>query len=172
MKVLIGYASGYGSTKSYAEVVAEELRGAGHEVTVAEARQAGDITGYDHVIIGGSLRAGSLLGQARKLAKQVVKADKPHHLFICCLSPTTEEGRKSFTEETLPKLKDKLGGANLDDLGLFPGQRNMDEYGFIVRGIMKSIAEKGGVENPEEPKDYRDFELAREWSRGLAAKLG
>jgi len=40
MKVLVGYASGYGSTKSYADVIGEELRRSGHETDVLPAKKA------------------------------------------------------------------------------------------------------------------------------------
>ncbi len=171
MKILIGYASGYGSTKSYAEVVGEELRGAGHEVDVVDAREAKELEGYDHVIVGGSLRAGNWLGHARKLAKRALNAGKANSVFICCMTATSDEGRRQLDEQTLPKLRSKLPELTWDEAGLFPGMRNMDQYGFPIRGIMKKMAEKAGDENPEEPKDYRDFEMARRWARELAGKL-
>jgi len=71
----------------------------------------------------------------------------------------------------LPKLKQKLPGLNLENPGLFPGMRNMDKYRFPIRGIMRSIAEKAGTENPDETVDFRDFELARGWARELARLL-
>ncbi len=172
MKILVGYATGYGSTKSYAEVIAEELKKAGHEVDVLPAKEARDLTPYGFVVVGGSLRAGSWLGQARALAGKTLKAGKPHSVFICCLSATTEEGRRQLDDVVLPKLKQKLPGLNLETPGLFPGMRNMDRYRFPIRGIMRSIAEKEGISNPDEPLDYRDFELARVWARELAGKLG
>jgi menaquinone-dependent protoporphyrinogen oxidase len=171
MKILVGYATGYGSTKSYAEVIAEELRASGNDADVLPAKEVKELAPYDFVVVGGSLRAGSWLGQARTLAKKVLNAEKPHSVFICCLSVTTEEGRRQLDDVVLPKLKQKLPGLNLETPGLFPGMRNMDRYRFPIRGIMRSIAEKEGISNLDEPLDYRDFELARVWARGLAGKL-
>jgi len=171
MKILVGYASGYGSTQSYAEVIAEELNSAGHDADVLPAKEVKDLTPYDFVVVGGSIRAGNWLGQARTLAGKTLKAGKPHSVFICCLSAATEEGRRQLDGEVLPKLKHKLPGLNLENPGLFPGMRNMDRYRFPIRGIMRSIAEKEGISNLDEPLDYRDFELARRWARELARRL-
>ncbi|MFW5878861.1 MAG: flavodoxin domain-containing protein [Myxococcota bacterium] len=171
MKVLIGHASGYGSTTSYAEVIAEELREAGHEVELAEAGKAKRPQDYDYVVIGGSLRAGSWLGDARRLAKRTIEAKVPHSIFICCLMAASEKERPKLQTEVLPKLKEKLPGLNVEHPGLFPGMRNMDQYGFVIRKLMLSIARSEGEESPEKTLDYRDFDLARAWAKELAGRI-
>ncbi len=168
MKVLVGYASGYGSTSSYAEVVGEELRAAGHDAEVREARKVSSLDEYDYVIVGGSLRAGNWLGAAKKLAKRAISANKPHSIFICCLSAISEKGKEILAKEVLPRLRENVPGLNLEGPGLFPGARNTDQYGFIVKKVMVSISRKEGDEKPDEPRDHRDFELARSWAAQLA----
>ncbi|OGD73995.1 MAG: hypothetical protein A2Y64_06035 [Candidatus Coatesbacteria bacterium RBG_13_66_14] len=171
MKVLIGYATGYGSTKSYAEVIAEELTLAGHGTDTLPARELRDLASYDFVVIGGSVRVGRWLGPAVKLAKWVVKAGKRHAVFFCCLSARKEEGRKQVFGEYLAKVKEKVPGLAPLDVGAFPGMANYEEYRFPVKGIMTGIAKKEGVDFSVN-QDYRDLEAAREWARELARRLG
>ena len=171
MRVLVGYASGYGSTASYAQSVGSELRDAGHEVDVRDAREVKSLDEYDYVVVGGSLRAGEWLGPAKKLAKLTLKASKPHSIFICCLSAASEKGMETLEKDVLPRLRDKLPGLNLDDPGLFPGARNTDQYGFFIKRVMVSISRKEGDEEPEAPKDLRDFEMARSWAAELARRI-
>jgi menaquinone-dependent protoporphyrinogen oxidase len=171
MKILVGYATGYGSTQSYAEVIAEELRRAGHETDVLPAKEVRNLTPYEFVIVGGSVRAGNWLGHARRLAKKAVKAGKRHALFFCCLSARTEEGKRDVFEEYLEKVKGKIPGLAPLDVGAFPGMANYDEWGGFLRKIMVSMAEKAG-ETLDRTMDYRDPEAAREWAGELAGKLG
>jgi menaquinone-dependent protoporphyrinogen IX oxidase len=171
MKILVGYASGYGSTKSYAEVIAEELRSAGNEADVLPAKEVKDLAPYDFVVVGGSVRAGSWLGRARRLAKKAVKAGKRHAVFFCCLSARTEEGKKQVFEIYLERVRGKVPGLAPLDVGAFPGMANYEEYRFPMRGIMTGIAKKEGVDTSVN-QDYRDPEAAREWARELVRRLG
>jgi menaquinone-dependent protoporphyrinogen oxidase len=52
MRVLIVYASRYGSTQGIAERIAATLRRQGVETTVTPVHDAGDPAGYDAVVIG------------------------------------------------------------------------------------------------------------------------
>ncbi|MBA7710139.1 hypothetical protein ES703_119071 [subsurface metagenome] len=57
MKVLVTYASKYGSTAEVAEKVAEILRSKGLEVDLSRAKAVADISSYDAVILGSPFRA-------------------------------------------------------------------------------------------------------------------
>jgi menaquinone-dependent protoporphyrinogen IX oxidase len=170
MRILVGYASGYGSTKSYAEAIGEELRLAGHETTVLPAKSARNVASYDLVVIGGSIRVGGWLAPARRLARKAVKAGKRHAVFFCCLSARTEEGRKRVVEEYFGEVEKKVPGISPLDVGVFPGVANYDQYRFPVRGIMTGMGKKQGVDTSRD-QDYREPEAAREWARGLNAKI-
>jgi menaquinone-dependent protoporphyrinogen IX oxidase len=171
MKILVGYATGYGSTKSYADVIAEELTRAGHETDAFPAKGVKNLAAYDFVVVGGSIRAGRWLGPAVKLARATVKAGTRHALFFCCLSARTEEGKRRVFGDYLEKVKGKVPGLAPLDVGAFPGMSNYDQWGFVLKKIMAGVAEKGG-ETLNRTMDYREPEAAREWARELARKLG
>ena len=85
MKVLIGYASKTGTAKSCAERLAEELRR--QDVVLADLeREAPDLSEYDLVVLGSSVR----FGKARPRFNEFLKMNKgvlqeiPHGFFLCC----------------------------------------------------------------------------------------
>ncbi len=170
MRILVGYASGYGSTKFYAEAIGDELNRAGHETVVLPAKSSRDITAYDFVIVGGSIRAGNWLGHARNLARRAVKLKKAHAIFFCCLSARSDEGKKMVIEDYFEKVKGKIPGISPLDVGVFPGMRNFEQYRFPVKGIMQKIARKNG-QPTEGEQDFKDLDAAREWARELNRQL-
>ncbi|MCK4593189.1 hypothetical protein KAU45_01715 [bacterium] len=166
MRILVGYATGYGSTRSYAEVIGEELRQAGHETIVLEARQSRDIKDYDFVIIGGSIRAGNWLGPARNLARRAVELKKAHAIFFCCLSARSDEGKKTVVEDYFERVKGKVPGISPLEVGVFPGIANYEQYRFPVKQIMVGEGKDHGVDTSKN-QDYRKLDDAREWAREL-----
>ena len=59
MKLLVTYASKYGSTAEIAEVIGKELRKREYEVEVRPVDQVGNLAGYDGFVIGSAVYAGS-----------------------------------------------------------------------------------------------------------------
>lgn len=162
MKILVGFASGYGSTQAYAEFIAETLQQAGHEVEVLDARKVGKLDGYDHILVGGSIRAGHWLGHAIKLTRRVIASGKPYSLFVVCLSALVDGGQALLDKQFFPKLRKRIFGVNLDGVGIFPGMRNFEQYHFPVKGLMQKIARENG--SPDEgEQDFKDFDIARDW---------
>lgn len=104
MKIFIGYDSKTGSAKECAYMLKKEFPL--HEVTLCDLRGGfADISGYDFVVIGGSVRMGKLsrytLGLLRN-EKEKIKGT-PHAFYICCGSATDADGyiRKNFPAELL-----------------------------------------------------------------------
>ncbi len=98
-RVLVAYATKYGSTAKVAETVAEELRAAGCE---AEARSVGDAAstaGFDAVVVGGPMIFGW-----HKEAVKYVKARRdalaavPVAYFITAASLTDDGDGMRSTE--------------------------------------------------------------------------
>jgi menaquinone-dependent protoporphyrinogen oxidase len=88
-KVLVTYTTKYGSTTDVAEVIGEELRAAGATVDVRPIREAGDITGYDAVVVGGPMIVGWRREAVRFLAKnKQALSGKPVALFLMAMALT------------------------------------------------------------------------------------
>jgi menaquinone-dependent protoporphyrinogen oxidase len=70
MKVLVAYGSKRGGTAGIAEMVASAMRHLGADVEVAEAGRVRTVSGFDAVVIGGSLYAGHWSRSAQRLVKR------------------------------------------------------------------------------------------------------
>ena len=57
MRVLIAYGSKRGGTAGLAEMIGDELEAAGLDTVVKPARDAGNLDGFDSVVIAGALYA-------------------------------------------------------------------------------------------------------------------
>jgi menaquinone-dependent protoporphyrinogen oxidase len=65
-KVLIAYATKYGSTVEVAEAIAKTLEGEGVETDLRDARSVGDLRGYRAVVFGAPLYNARMLRAGRR----------------------------------------------------------------------------------------------------------
>ncbi len=84
MKILVAYASKTGTAKECAEMLGKELRGV--DVVLSDlADPQPDISDFDAVVVGSSIRYGKIRREAREFL--TVNHDKilqkPHGLFLC-----------------------------------------------------------------------------------------
>ena len=69
-RVLVAYATKYGSTREIAEAVGVELADAGHQVDVRPASSVEDIAPYDAVVLGSALYAAHWQRDANRFVRQ------------------------------------------------------------------------------------------------------
>ena len=85
MKILIAYASKTGTAEECVEMLTSELRGLDVTVTDLE-KESPNVTEFDAVIFGSSIRFGKLRPSAQKFLQEQGSAMEaiPHGLFLCC----------------------------------------------------------------------------------------
>lgn len=98
MKVLVAFASKYGSTRTIAEGIAGRLREAGHDAQAQQVTTVGDISSYDAFVIGSAAYIGHWLKDATAFVRQnaLLLAGRPTWLFSSGplgTEPTDAEGR-------------------------------------------------------------------------------
>jgi menaquinone-dependent protoporphyrinogen oxidase len=83
MRMLIGYASRFGSTRDIAIRIADAVRTHGNEVDVRSVDQISDFDPYDAVVFGSGVYDGSWTAEATDLVRRhaAVLARKPVWLF-------------------------------------------------------------------------------------------
>ena len=83
MRVLVGYASRFGSTRDIAIRIAETVRRHGHDVDVRSVDEISDCGPYDAVVFGSGVYDGSWTAEATDLMRRqaVTLAQKPVWLF-------------------------------------------------------------------------------------------
>jgi menaquinone-dependent protoporphyrinogen oxidase len=96
--VLVAYDSRNGSTAEVAAAIAHQLGQRGFSVTVLQAREVRDPSGFDAVVIGAPLYNGRWLSGAHRLLKRLAKssAGSTPALAIFALGPRVDEGPQNW----------------------------------------------------------------------------
>ncbi|MCL2354428.1 MAG: flavodoxin domain-containing protein [Oscillospiraceae bacterium] len=116
MKILIAYAGKTGTTEKCAKLLEEKLNSTTNTTIINLDDQEADVSEYDFIIVGGSIRIGMLHGKAKKFIndnKDMLKTKKTAY-YICCAFPDTakEHFEKNISKELLDSsvTYDTFGG--------------------------------------------------------------
>ena len=159
-KVLVTYASKYGSTGGVADAIGKELCSKDVTSDVALINNAGNIGSYQGVVIGSAIYMGKWMSEAVDFVKKNKDTlrQMPVAYFLVCmtLSKPTEENRAkvlSYMDSILkavPEIK-PVG------IGTFAGALAYNNLSWLNKKILKS---KGTPEG-----DFRDWNAIRAWAR-------
>lgn len=145
MKAIVVYKSRYGSTKAYAEWIAEEL---GCEAVDAKGVKVDKLAEYDTIIYGGGLYAEVISGVSL-ITKNLDKLDGKK-LVVYTTGITPIDCRKYYEGEVLeknfkPEMLDKIKIFN------FLGKMILDELSFPHKAAIKTLKKiMSAKENPTE----------------------
>ena len=164
-KILIAYASKYGSTAEIASAIGDTFVRAGMEADVRFARDVKEIAPYRGIVIGTPIRAGKPLGDAVAFAKRFRAgfAGKRVAVFSAgvMMRDDTPENRVKAREVLAPILT--LTGEP-DAIGFFAGTIDYKKIGFPLSFIFKR--EPSGTMREG---DWRDWDMIRKWAADIAA---
>ena len=153
-RVLIAYASKYGSVEEVARYVGGVLRDRGASCAVTPAREAEEVAGYDLVLLGTGLYMGRLHRDARRFLTCHHEALGQMPFAVFAMGPLN--GEPAEMEKVRPQL-----------------QRGLERYPGLAPG---TVAIFGGVIDPEKlsfpfnhmpAADYRDWDEIREFALSL-----
>lgn len=161
MKLLIVYASKYGSTAEIADVIGKELRKRSHQVTVTvvdKVDEADSPENFDGFVIGSAVYAGSWLKKAATFLQhnKDLLASRPVWFFTS--GPTGQGDPNEIMggwdfPENLESIRAQI---QPKDVILFHGNIDPDKLNFAERMIIKSVKATVG--------DYRDWLVIRSWA--------
>jgi menaquinone-dependent protoporphyrinogen oxidase len=159
-KVLVTYASKYGSTGGVADAIGKELCGKDIATDVVLIKNAANVGSYQGVVIGGAIYMGKWMSEAVDFVKKnrEILRQVPVAYFLVCmtLSQPTEKKRAealSYMDpilEAVPEIK-PVG------IGTFAGALDYNNLSWLNKKILKS---KGTPEG-----DFRDWNAIRTWAR-------
>jgi menaquinone-dependent protoporphyrinogen oxidase len=172
MKVLVGYATAYGSTTGIATKIGERLAGEGCQVDVRPVEEIDAVDAYDAVVLGSAVHDTTWLPQARAFVRQqrAALARRPVWLFSVSsvgdtssfLSPRVAGALRQLRNE--PKDVTRLRRAiRARDHRNFAGALERPQWGVKGRLFLKASGGRYG--------DHRDWEDIEEWARGIAGSL-
>jgi menaquinone-dependent protoporphyrinogen oxidase len=161
-KILVAYASEYGSTAGVAEAIGKELCNKGESVDVRLVKKVNDLSAYRSVIIGSPIYRGKWMPETVKFLQKnsEILSKVPVAYFVVCMTmqnPTEENRQKALAYldpvgHAVPQVKPVK-------IGLFAGALYYDKLPWLMRTIVKS---KGSPEG-----DFRDWNAIRAWATQL-----
>lgn len=176
MKVLVAYASKYGSTKGIADFIGERLRQQGIETDVQEVGAVPNVIDYDAFVIGSAVYMYHWLKEARQFVSRnrTLLASRPVWLFSS--GPVGTQTKDSKGRE----VRDVSGPKEIDELqgvvkprdhrvffGALDGTRLTGTIGFAYRLARRSQAAREAM--PE--GDFRDWNEIEAWASSIAREL-
>ncbi len=163
--VLVVYGTKTGCTEGIAEHVGATLVDAGATVDVKRVEDKPDPAGYDAVIVGSGVRAGSWHGAVKEwVTKHAWKLkETPTAFFTACLTMAAGAEKadevRAYTDPLIAET-----GIEPVDIGLFAGMNEPKRFSLPERLIMKAMKAPQG--------DFRDMDAIAAWTRETAPKLG
>ncbi len=163
-KVLVVYGSGSGCTSGIAEQIGATLAELGATADVKPASDKPAASGYDAVIVGSGVRAGTWHAPVREWVKTNAAAlqEKPLAMFTCGLM-IREEGKRDEVAAYNKPLVDENKLTPVDT-GLFAGWNEPKAFSLPERLVMKVMKAPQG--------DFRDMDAVAAWTRSVAPQLG
>lgn len=169
-KILIAYASQFGTTGEVAEAIGDTLAQAGHVVVTQWVKNVKDLSEYDAVVVGSAIQYDKWMPEAADfvIANQNFLEKIPVAYFFTCL---TLSKRTEKTERQARGYSDKLYAlapkVKPVDIGRFAGAVDYRRMSFFLRLILGSLLFVMGVK----AGDYRDWEAIRTWAKSIDLKL-
>ncbi|WP_292518113.1 flavodoxin domain-containing protein [Methanoculleus sp.] len=163
-KILVAYASRYGSTAEVAEAIGDELRKAGDEVDVRPANEVSDLSPYRAAIIGSPIYMGKWLPESQVFIERYQQLLRSIPVAFFAVGLTVEEGNPEFLKKAEASMDQVRMLVKPVDIGLFSGGLDTGRLSFADRTIIKLIRTKTG--------DLRNWEAIRAWARAVRPMIG
>jgi menaquinone-dependent protoporphyrinogen oxidase len=167
-KLLVAYATRYGSTAEAAEAVGVRLRDHEFEVDVRPVKQAGSLEGYDAVVFGTPFYLGAMLKEGRAWLESQRAALEARPNAIFAFGPTSAADDLAETAKQLDKVLGELPWLEPVARRMFVGAYDPAKLRFADRLLTKL---------PASPlhglgaHDDRDWKAIEEWADGAAEAL-
>ncbi len=163
-RALVLYATRAGSTAEVADFIGRKLSEAGWSVDVEGVKTAGDLRGYQAVVIGSAIRMGSVLPEIQEFvrARREELEGRPVAYFVVCM--TMQEDTPENRAEANGYLDPLRSEVKPVEVGLFAGKVDYSKLGVGTRLMAKMADLPAG--------DYRNWTAIEAWTDALAARLG
>lgn len=164
-KVLVVYGTKTGCTSGVAERVAAGLFEKGATVDVVRPQDAGDVAGYDAVVVGSGVRMSQWHEPVRKWvadnAEKLVQIPVAFYTVNLTLAnePEKADEIRAWTDPLI-----EATGVKPVDVGVFAGWYEPQRFSFLERTILKAMKAPQG--------DYRDWTAIDVWAAELSERLG
>lgn len=165
-RVLVVYASRFGSTEEVAKRIAAILRQERVETDVRPIAEATSLHGYDSVVVGSLIREGKWVPEAFRFIEQhrAELREMPVAYFTVCMTlrEDTPENREIVRRYHDPLVND-YADIRPFSIGMFAGQIDLARLPLRLRLLSKVQRIPDG--------DFRNWKRIERWARELAPVL-
>ncbi len=161
-KILVAFATSYGSTREVAEAVAATLRDRGLDVGLRPARDVRTLEEYDAVVLGAPLAMHRWHKDAHRFLSRQRKSLAGIPVAVFALGPVHDPHDEKEWEDSRAQFDKELAKAAWLEpaaVELFGGRFDPELLRFPVNKLAGS----------EPASDIRDWEAIRGWAAGLFA---
>ncbi len=171
IKILVAYASKYGSTQEVAEAMVAMLREEGLEADILPMQKVRSLEEYTMIVLGAPLYLGAWHKDARKFLSRHRKALMERQISIFALGPFHDPYEDEEWQASRAMLE--------KDLAEFPGLAPVaiEIFGGKFEPAQLGFTDKLIVSMPASPlhnipaSDLRDWEAIQAWTKKLASQL-
>lgn len=162
-RILVAYATRYGSTAEVAEAIGDELRKAGETVDVRPITGVTDLSPYRAVIIGSPIYMGKWLPEPQVFIERHQQHLQSIPVAYFAVGLTVKEGTPELLRKAEASMDQVRLLVNPVEVGVFPGRLETGRLSIADRAIVKLIRAKTG--------DFRDLGAVRTWARAVCEKI-
>jgi menaquinone-dependent protoporphyrinogen oxidase len=162
-RVLVCYASRYGSTGEIAEVIAEELEKMGVTTDVTRVEDLQNIESFNAVVLGSPLYMGKMMPEAREFVHKFRGPLNRLQLYVFVAGYTFRERLAEYLKSGEDAIDAIRLYVNPAETGYFAGRVDPD----LVSSPDRAILIMGGVH----PGDFRDWDRIKKWAREIGEKI-
>ena len=168
-KILVTYASRFGSTTGVAEAIAKKLSERGAQVDVLPMKEVTDLTPYTAVVAGSAINAGAWLPEAMQFLKdkREVLAKKPFAAFLVCMTLTMRNADQ-YLSHVATWLDPVSREVKPVSRGYFAGGLDIKKIPSFSDRLKFRVSVLFGV---WKEGDHRDWQAIQQWAESLAPLL-
>lgn len=162
-RVLVTYASRYGSTKEIAEMIGRTLEEQGYAVDYMNVMDVSDVSAYAAVVVGSPIYMGKWLVEAVDFVKKFRNDLIRRPLAVFAVGYSMKEESDMIRKSARASMTEVLMYVEPQAEGLFAGKFAVEGMSEADLQLMKMA---GAV-----PGDARDWNVIAGWARALPSIL-
>lgn len=164
-KVLVVYASKYGSTAEIAEAIARRIKESGIDVDVKTALEVERLNGYQGVVLGSAVYAGQWRKEAASFLEDQQEELSTRKVWLFSSGPTGDgDPVELMNGWSFPEgLRPAADRVQVQRIKFFHGVLDEEKLGFAEKLIVKTLQAPLG--------DYRDWMEIESWADEIAAEF-
>lgn len=168
-KILISYASKYGSTEEVAAAVGERLRERGFDAEVRRCAEVNSLDDYGAVVVASPFYIGSLLKDARKFLHRHRAKLEEMPVALLTLGPTSVDDDMAEAKDQIDRTLAQMQWLKPVVTEMFVGKYDPSR----LRGLDKlATIPKASPLHNRPLTDDRDWDAIKTWADHLPAQLG